>query len=107
MHKWNLWSNLNVNFNREKFVVIDADGKCILEGFHSPHNCYTLTSPSHICLKVDLDDTKLWHERLGHLNFKSLRKLSDTGAVHDLPKLDKQFASVCGPCQHSKQLKTT
>ena len=38
--------NLNVNFDREKCMV-DADGNCILEGFKSPNNCYTLTSPSH------------------------------------------------------------
>ena len=25
--------NLNVNFNCEKCVVIDTDGKCVLEGF--------------------------------------------------------------------------
>ena len=38
--------NLNINFNCEKCVVIDAEGKRVLEGFHSPNNCYTLTSPS-------------------------------------------------------------
>ena len=45
--------NLNVNFDSKKCVVIDVDGKCILEGFRSPNNCYTLTSPSHTCHKID------------------------------------------------------
>ena len=99
--------NLNVNFNREKCVVIDDNGKSILEGFRSPDNYYTFTSPSHTCHKISSDDTKLWHERLGHLNYKSLKKLSNAGAVRGLPKISKQISDVCGPCQHSKQLKTT
>ena len=70
-------------------MVIDASCKCILEGFWSLDNCYTLTSPSHTCHKVDSDDTKLWHERLGHLNYKSLKKLSDTSAIRDLPQIGK------------------
>ena len=49
----------------------------------------------------------MWHERLGHLKYKSLKKLSNEGAVHGLPKLGKQFSEVYGPCQHGKQLKTT
>ena len=52
-------------------------------------NCYTLTSLSHSCHKVNSNDTKLWNERLGHLNFKTLRKLSNTDAVRGLPKLGK------------------
>ena len=98
-------SNLNVNFNCEKCVVIDIDGKCILEGFRSPDNCYTLISPSHTCHKINYNDTKLWHERLGHLNYKSLKKLLDTDAVHDLPKIGKQSFGVCGPCQHDNNLR--
>ena len=44
--------NLNVNFNREKCVVIDVDGKFILEGFDSLDNCYTncYTLLLHICV---------------------------------------------------------
>ena len=99
--------DLNVNFNREKFIVIDVDGKCVLEGFHFLDNCYTFTSSSHTCHRVDSDDMELWLERLRHLNFKSLRKLSNAGAVRGLPKLGKQSSGVCGPCQYGKQRKTT
>ena len=97
--------NLNVNFNREKYMVINVDSKCTLEGVRSPDNCYTLISLSHTCHKMNSDNTKLWHERLGHLNYKSLKKLSDTGAVRGLPKIGKQSSGVCGPCQNGKQLK--
>ena len=73
----------------------------------SSDNCYTLTSPSYTCHKINFDDTKLWHDNLWHLNYKSLKKLSDAGAVRGLLKLDKQLSEVFGPCQHGKQLKTT
>ena len=91
--------NLNVNFNREKCVILDTDGKCVLKGFRSLDNCYALTSPSRLCHKVNIDDTKLWHQRLGHMNFKTLRKLSNTYAVRGLPKLGIQSPGVCGLCQ--------
>ena len=31
--------NLNVNFNRGKFVVLDIDAKCVLKDFSLPGNC--------------------------------------------------------------------
>ena len=88
-------------------MVIDDDGKCTLEGFRSLDNCYTLTSPLHMCHKICSDDTKLWHERLEYLNYKYLKNISDVGAVRGLPKIGQQISGVCGPCQHGKQLKTT
>ena len=65
--------NHNVNFNREKCVVIDADGKCVQEDLRSSNNCYTLTSPSHTCHMMNSDDTKLWNQILGYLTYKSLK----------------------------------
>ena len=56
---------------------------------------------------MDSNDTKLWHERLGHLNYKSLKKLSNIGVICGLPKIGKQSSGVCGPCQYGKQLKAT
>ena len=54
---------------------------------------------------MDSNDTKLWHERLGHLNYKSLKKLPNTSTVRGLHKIGKKSSSVCGPCQYGKQLK--
>ena len=80
---------LDVNFNHEKYVVLDTDGKCVLEAFRSVNNYCTLILPSYSCHKVNSNDTKLWHEMLGHLNFKTLRKLSNAGAFQGFPKLAK------------------
>ena len=90
--------NLNVNFDCEKCVIIDANGKFVLEGMRYSNNCYTLTSPSHTCHKINYDDTKLWHEMLGHMNYKSLKKLSNAGAICGLPKVGQKLFGVCGLC---------
>ena len=49
----------------------------------------------------------MWHERLGHLNFKTLSKIVSACLVCGLPTLDKKSPSVCGSCQFGKQLKST
>ena len=67
----------------------------------------SITSPSHTYHKINSDDTKLWHERLGNMNYIYLKNLSDAGAVRGLPKIGKQLSDECGPCQHGQQLKTT
>ena len=50
--------NLNVGFNHEKCVVLDIDGKCMLEGFCSSDHCYTLSSSSYTCHKVNSNNIR-------------------------------------------------
>ncbi|KAM1349820.1 hypothetical protein EV1_003830 [Malus domestica] len=35
------------------------------------------------------EDSKLWHKRLGHLNFQSLKKLQEKEMVHGLPSIQE------------------
>ncbi|KAK0587530.1 hypothetical protein LWI29_024466 [Acer saccharum] len=55
---------------------------------------------AHECNKLDL-----WHQRLGHMNFKDLKKLEKHGIVRGLPNLGKKLEVVCEPCQLGKQTK--
>ncbi|XP_031262378.1 uncharacterized protein LOC116120572 [Pistacia vera] len=48
-------------------------------------------------LLVD-DFTNLWHEKLDHMNFKDLVRLSKKEVVKELPKLELPKGDVCGPC---------
>ena len=50
-----------------------------------------------------VDETWLWHRRLGHLNFDDLVKISKKEVVRDFPKIVKPLNSVCKHCQHGKQ----
>lgn len=45
----------------------------------------------------------LWHIRLGHVNFKDLKKLSNLEVVRGLPCLSIPDSYVCGLCQSGKQ----
>jgi len=56
-------------------------------------NCYgfpSLTSePQIIFNKVTVDDSDLWHHRLGHLNFIDMLKIASKEVFKDLPKIKK------------------
>ncbi|KAL5833659.1 hypothetical protein ACOSQ3_017333 [Xanthoceras sorbifolium] len=62
-----------------------------------------LISITHLCESVHA--VELWHQRLGHLNFKDLKKLGKMKAVRGLPELGKKQEGVCRPCQIGKQTK--
>lgn len=83
---------------------MDHDGKCLLKGIYSVDNCYTL-SQNLVCHSVVSNTTDMWHEKLGHINFKYLKKQSHTGAIRGLPKLGRESEGKCEPCQLGKQLK--
>ncbi|XP_062100438.1 uncharacterized protein LOC133806339 [Humulus lupulus] len=59
-----------VNFDRENYYVLNFDGDCILEAIGN--------------------NTDMWHEKLGRINFKTLKKLSSTGIVRGFPRLGKE-----------------
>ncbi|KAK0594111.1 hypothetical protein LWI29_025215 [Acer saccharum] len=52
------------------------------------------------------EQVELWHERLGHMNFRDLRTLGKFECVRGLPKLGKKANGICGPCQQGKQTKS-
>nr|GEY72719.1 ribonuclease H-like domain, reverse transcriptase, RNA-dependent DNA polymerase [Tanacetum cinerariifolium] len=58
-----------------------------------------------VCLLASLkDDTWLWHARLGHLNFESLRSMAQKDLVHGIPAI-KHTTQVCDVClikKHSR-----
>jgi hypothetical protein len=69
-------------------------------------NCYGilgLSSDSQIiCNKATIDESEMWHQRLGHLNFTDILKIASKEVVKDLPKIKDTRKGVCGPCQLGK-----
>ncbi|KAM2686587.1 hypothetical protein EV2_009459 [Malus domestica] len=47
------------------------------------------------------EDSKLWHKRLGHLNFQSLKKLQEKEMVHGLPSIQEN-EEICEGCALGK-----
>nr|GEY77149.1 hypothetical protein [Tanacetum cinerariifolium] len=53
--------------------------------------------------KATLDESKLWHRRLGHVNFKTINKLVKGNLVRGLPSKVFTNANSCVGCKKGKQ----
>ncbi|GKA72543.1 ribonuclease H-like domain-containing protein [Tanacetum coccineum] len=57
--------------------------------------------------KATNDESKLWHRRLGHINFKTMNKLVKGNLVRGLPSNIFENDHTCVACQKGKQHKAT
>ncbi|GJT91342.1 putative ribonuclease H-like domain-containing protein [Tanacetum coccineum] len=53
--------------------------------------------------KATSDESKIWHRRLGHLNFKTMNKLVKENLVRGLPSKLFENDETCVACQKGKQ----
>jgi hypothetical protein len=94
--------DLVVQFSRKECNIFDNNGKWLMGGERTTNNCYgipNLSSDSQIiCNKATIDQSELWHQRLGHLNFTNKFKIASKEVVKDLPKMKDTGKGVCGPC---------
>ena len=70
------------------------------------NNVYILENENQIYLSM-IDESWLWHRRLGHLIFDNLTKISAKEAVRDLPKIVAPLNVVCRHCKHRNQTKAS
>ncbi|XP_073138781.1 uncharacterized protein [Henckelia pumila] len=71
----------------------------------SVDNCYQL-GEELTCRHSKIDEFSLWHQKLGHVNFKTLKNLSKFEAVRGLPNLKTGVPYVYGACQKDLKGKT-
>ncbi|XP_019185052.1 PREDICTED: uncharacterized protein LOC109180022 [Ipomoea nil] len=81
--------NWNVSFNKNSCSVLDKANQCVMEG-----------------TRINVDETELWHQKLGHLSYRLLDKLVKIEGVRGLPKL-KVKPTICGACQAGKDKSET
>lgn len=85
--------------------VFDKEGKLLMKVRRSANRLYKLIIKpvDSVCLlsKVD-EDSKLWHARLGHVNYLAMSVISKERMVRVLPKI-VQPKEVCVGCLLSKQ----
>ncbi|KAK2426713.1 putative mitochondrial protein [Trifolium repens] len=98
---------MKVNFTKYECLVNNEEGQLMLRGSRSKDNCY-LWMPheealSSTCLVSKEDEVQLWHQKLGHLNLKGMKKAMTAEAIRGLPKLKIGEGNVCGECQIGKQ----
>ncbi|GJQ92272.1 putative ribonuclease H-like domain-containing protein [Tanacetum coccineum] len=105
-----------VLFTETECLVVSPDFKMpdenqILLKVPRQHNMYSfdMKTPSltkdYACLiaKATSDESKLWHRRLGHINFKNLNKLVKGNLVRGLPSKVFKNDHTCVACQKGKQ----
>lgn len=54
-----------------------------------------------------VSEPDIWHQKLGHLNYRAMKKLIKADDVRGLPKLTTKTESICGACQAGKQMRTS
>ncbi|GJV42884.1 putative ribonuclease H-like domain-containing protein [Tanacetum coccineum] len=109
-----------VLFTKTECLVVSPDFKMpdenqILLKVPRQHNMYSfdMKTPSltkdYACLiaKATSDESKLWHRRLGHINFKNLNKLVKGNLVRGLPSKVFRNDHTCVACQKGKQHKAS
>ena len=72
-----------------------------MSGTRSQDNCYVM-NPRLKYNSVCLNESVLWHKKLGHVNYRNLEKLVKIGVVLGLPKLTSPGKLVCGDCLKGK-----
>lgn len=86
-------------------VIFKKDNKLIMDGVKCD-NLYKLeirpisVSESHVVIS---DSVKLWHERLGHVNYSTLKQMRDNKVVNDLSFCDVANDPFCESCVYGKQ----
>ncbi|GKC89026.1 putative ribonuclease H-like domain-containing protein, partial [Tanacetum coccineum] len=110
----------SVLFTKTKCLVLSHDFKLIDESqvllrVPKPNNMYNfdlknvVPSGDLTCLfaKAIIDKSKLWHRRLGHVNFKTMNKLVKGNLVRGLPSKTLENDHTCVACQKGKQHKAS
>ncbi|GJT19938.1 putative ribonuclease H-like domain-containing protein [Tanacetum coccineum] len=106
----------SVLFNDTECIVLSLNFKLIDESqvlLRVPrnNNMYSVDLKNIVpkggltCLfaKATSDESKLWHRRLGHLNFKTMNKLVKGNLVRGLPSKVFENDQTCVACQKGKQ----
>ncbi|GJR05448.1 ribonuclease H-like domain-containing protein [Tanacetum coccineum] len=102
----------HVLFTETECLVVSPDFKMpdenqILLMVPRQHNMYSFNMKTsapikdYACLiaKATSDESKLWHRRLGHINFKNLNKLVKGNLVRGLPSKVFRNDHTCVACQ--------
>ncbi|GJX61810.1 putative ribonuclease H-like domain-containing protein [Tanacetum coccineum] len=66
-----------------------------------------ITDLTCLFAKAIIDESKLWHRRLGHVNFKTMNKLVKGNFVRGLPSKTFENNHTCVACQKGKQHKAS
>jgi hypothetical protein len=82
---------LELNFSKPGCQIVDEKGEVLMKGNRSKDNCYLWVSQeeAHLttCLMIKEEEIKLWHQKLGHLHLKGMKRAISSEAIRGLPDL--------------------
>ncbi|KAG8492529.1 hypothetical protein CXB51_009791 [Gossypium anomalum] len=93
----------SVVFKGQECQITDPNGLSLMTVTMSD-KCFEVnwSSDSHSTHVASTNDTKLWHQRLGHTNFKSMARMVSKEMVENFTKT-VHIEDVCEVCQIRKQ----
>ena len=92
-------------FDFEKCEIRKKDlGRLVGTTIRNSSNVYILENEEQ-CYMSMIDESWLWHRRMGGLNFENFMKVNKKGVVRYLPKIVKSLKSFSKHCQHGKKTK--
>nr|GEU80065.1 putative ribonuclease H-like domain-containing protein [Tanacetum cinerariifolium] len=110
----------NVLFTDTECIVLSPEFKLpdenqVLLGVPRENNMYNVDLKNIVlsgdltCLfvKATLDESNLWHKRLGHINFKTMNKLVKGNLVRGLPSKVFENNHTCDACKTGKQYRAS
>ncbi|GAU49481.1 hypothetical protein TSUD_286190 [Trifolium subterraneum] len=100
---------LKVNFTKAECLVTSENDELLMKGVRSKDNCYLWVSQEEAnlstCFIAKENEITLWHQKLGHLNLRRMKKAISEEAIRGLPKLQIAEGNICGECKIGKQTK--
>ncbi|GKA12349.1 retrovirus-related pol polyprotein from transposon TNT 1-94 [Tanacetum coccineum] len=90
-----------VSFTKVDCTII-KNGKTLAKGHRRNGGLYTCklgdNSKQQICLASMVDNSMIWHRRLGHANMRLVQNLASNELVRNLPKLsfERHVCDTCG-----------
>ncbi|KAG9447557.1 hypothetical protein H6P81_013685 [Aristolochia fimbriata] len=97
---------LIVKFGKTDCEVINHENKLVMEGTRTFDNCYKVVSRQQ-CYNTTTENTQLWHQKLGHINYRSMLKLIKYDAVRGLPNIKTSKQKTCLACLCGKQVRSS
>lgn len=96
-----------VSFNHDVATICSNDGNVMAQGIKQPNNLMRLLIKSGVRIEANYTanaSLKLWHERLGHANTKSIRKMINNDVATGLA-LTNKIDFFCENCPLGKLAK--
>ena len=100
-----------VVFDKNNCIIENASDRKVLLVGNRDDNVYTIDlyycPTNDKCLSVLLDNSWLWHRRLGHTSMHLISNISKNSLLRGLPQFKFEKDKICDACQMGKQAKSS